>query len=129
MPPRAKEERGPAKCSRTVDRLTGMEIFHGLPPSDIPHRRSLGETTDLREVLAKFWARKRFIFASVFICAGVAFAVAKLITPIYTSEALVKIMPQQSSGPATDASVQAGIHSDPEAVETEALVLTIPCFG
>jgi hypothetical protein len=69
-------------------RVEGMEIFDQLPPSkdasrtsDIAYQRRPGETVDLREVLAKFWARKRFILASTVIGAALAFAIAKLITP------------------------------------------------
>ncbi len=107
-----------------------MEIFDPPPPSkdpsrisDIAYRRSLDDTVDLREVLAKFWARKRFILASTLICAGLAFAIAKLITPTYTSAAFVMIQPLQPGEPAGDASVRAAIQGGPEAVPTEVFVL------
>ena len=107
-----------------------MEIFDPPPPSkdpsrvsDIAYRRSLDDTVDLREVLAKFWARKRFILASTLICAGFAFAIAKLMTPIYTSAAFVMIQPLQPGEPAGGASVRAAIQGGPEAVPTEVFVL------
>ena len=107
-----------------------MEIFDQLPPSkdasrtsDISYQRSPGETVDLREVLAKFWARKRFILASTLIGAGLAFAITKLITPTYTSAAFVMIKPLQPGEPASDASVRAAIQGGPEAVPTEVFVL------
>ena len=107
-----------------------MEIFDPPPPSkdpsrisDTAYRRSLDDTVDLREVLAKFWARKRFILASTLICAGLAFAIAKLITPIYISAAFVMIQPLQPGEPAGGASVRAAIQGGPEAVPTEVFVL------
>jgi succinoglycan biosynthesis transport protein ExoP len=100
-----------------------MEIFDRPMPSDNAHRRSLGDTVDLREVLAKFWIRKWFIVAATLICAGLAFSIAKLITPAYTGEAFVMIKPLQPGEPATDASVRAAIQGGPEAVPTEVFVL------
>jgi polysaccharide biosynthesis transport protein len=107
-----------------------MEIFDKPLPGETAHRisddghwRGASDTVDLREVLAKFWARKRFILAPTLICAGLAFAIAKLITPTYTSAAFVMIKPQQPGAPATDASVRAAIQGGPEAVPTEVFVL------
>src|SRR5438128_9484021 len=100
-----------------------MEHFDRPRPSDDAQWRSPSDTVDLREVLAKFWARKRLIFTSIIICAGLAFAIAKLITPIYSSAAYVMIKAQPPSGPAGDPRVQAGIQGGPEAVQTQPFVL------
>jgi uncharacterized protein involved in exopolysaccharide biosynthesis/Mrp family chromosome partitioning ATPase len=110
-----------------------MEIFDRPMPSDdahrtgdIAYRRSLDDTVDVREVLAKLWTRKRLIFASVLICAGLAFVMAKSTTPAYTAEALVMIKPQQPMPATVDtlrAALQGGILASPEAVQTEAFVL------
>jgi succinoglycan biosynthesis transport protein ExoP len=100
-----------------------MEIFDRPLPNDSGYRVSSDDSIDLRKIFAKFWARKRLIFASIFICAGLAYVNAKLITPTYTGEALVMIKPQQAREPATNASVQAAIQGGPEAVPSEAIVL------
>src|SRR4051812_40304221 len=100
-----------------------MEIFDRLVPSDNAYRPSRDDTVDLRQVLTKFWARRRLIFLATLICAGLAYVTAKLITPTYTVDALVMIKPQQAGERATNASVQAAIHGGPEAVPSEAIVL------
>jgi succinoglycan biosynthesis transport protein ExoP len=84
-----------------------MEIFTPSP-SDPVHRASLGDTVDLREVLAKFWARKRLILACIIVCGGLAFGLVKLITPVYSSSALVMIKTQSTADPNAQAMVAAG---------------------
>ena len=105
-----------------------MDIFdrplaseHSYRTIDDAHGRDPDDQVSLREVLAKFWARKRLIFSSIIICAGLSYVIAKMITPTYVGEALVMIRPQQE--PATNASIEAAIHGGPEAVPSEALVL------
>jgi polysaccharide biosynthesis transport protein len=110
-----------------------MEIFDRPPPSDHAYRNghvaypgSLSDTVDVREVLAKFWSRKRFILGSTLLCAALAFVTAKLIPPTYTGTAFVMVKPQptsQTNGEKTDPITQAGIQGGPEAVETEVFVL------
>jgi succinoglycan biosynthesis transport protein ExoP len=98
-----------------------MEIF--TPPSSDPVRRaSLGDTVDLREVLAKFWARKRLILACIIAGGGLAFGLTKLITPVYTSSAFVIIKTQQVSA-TINSNVPLVIEKGPEAVASEAFVL------
>ncbi len=91
--------------------------------SDDGHWRGASETGSVHDVLMKFWARKRLILTSTLICALLAFAIAKVMTPTYKSSAFVMITPQEPSAPATDASVRAVIQGGPEAVQSEAFVL------
>jgi succinoglycan biosynthesis transport protein ExoP len=106
-----------------------MEIIENpLPREPYPIRNdgawnSAGDTVNLREVLLKFWARKRLILTSTLICALVAFAIAKLVAPTYKSAAFVMIFPQQQDVPTTDANVRTVFQGGPEAVQSEAFVL------
>src|SRR5271170_6701659 len=104
-----------------LDRPSSGEIAHRI--SDDGQWSSASETVNLRDVLIKFWARKGLILTSTLLCALLAFAIAKLMTPTYTSAAFLMINPQQAAAPATDASVKAVIKGGPEVVETEAFVL------
>jgi uncharacterized protein involved in exopolysaccharide biosynthesis/Mrp family chromosome partitioning ATPase len=78
---------------------------------------------NLREVLAKFWSRRRLIVSLAIIGGGLSYGAAKLITPTYSADALVMIRPQLASEAATNASVRAAIQGGPEAVPSEAIVL------
>jgi succinoglycan biosynthesis transport protein ExoP len=100
-----------------------MEIFDRPLPSDNAYPLSLDDSADLRQVLAKFWARRRLIFTSILLCIGLAYVTAKVIAPTYTGEALVIIRPQQAGEPASNASILAAIQGGPEAVPSEAIVL------
>lgn len=100
-----------------------MEIFDRPLPNDYTARTTLNDTVDLREVLAKFWSRKWFIFACTLLCAGLAFAIAKLITPTYTSAAQIAIEQQQSSVLVGDRSMPVMTQMAPEVVQTEAFTL------
>jgi subunit length determinant Wzz-like protein len=116
--PRSRDQGGRtyrADNSMPMERSRAWDASNPREPED--HR------IDLRETLAKFWARKRLIFTSVLICGALAFAIAQLMAPIYTSEASVMIKPQPTNTPATDASIRAMIEGGPEAMPTEALVL------
>lgn len=98
-----------------------MEIFTPSP-GDPLHRASLADTVDLREVLAKFWARKRLIIASIIVCGGLAFGLAKLITPVYTGSAFVLIKTQQVSA-AINSNTPIMIERGAEAVASQVFVL------
>jgi uncharacterized protein involved in exopolysaccharide biosynthesis/Mrp family chromosome partitioning ATPase len=111
--------------------MTGMEIFDRQLPSENAYRISghasrLDPDYDpvrLREVVAKFWIRRWFIFGWIIICAGVSFGVAKMTTPIYMGEAEIMIRPEQAGAAAANASILAAIQGGPEAVPSEAIVL------
>lgn len=86
----------------------------------------LDDSIDPREVLAKFWARKRLVFASIFICAGVAYLGAKLVTPIYNGSAYVMVVAQQPEGAAGGPNPAVAIAAGPDltgAVQTQAFIL------
>ena len=83
----------------------------------------LDDSIDPREVLAKFWARKRLVFASIFICAGVAYLGAKLVTPIYNGSAYVMVVAQQPEGAADGPNPAVAIAAGPDAVQTQAFIL------
>lgn len=100
-----------------------MELFDRPRSSgDLSWNRA-SDTVDLREMLLKFWARKRIIFTSAVVGAGLAFAIARLITPLYSAAAYVMIKGQPPSGPVADQGPQAGIQDTPEMVQNEAFVL------
>lgn len=107
-----------------------MEILH-RPSSDEIARRvsddgqwsSTNDTVNLHDVLVKLWVRKRLILTSTLVCALLAFAIAKLVTPTYKSSAFVMIVPEQQGAPATDARIRTVIQGGPEAVQSEAFVL------
>jgi len=80
----------------------------------------MDDTLNLREIIGKFWARKWFIATCIIIGAALAFVGAKLMTPIYTGEALVQIKPDD---PANGASAEAAIRRSPEALPTQVMVL------
>jgi uncharacterized protein involved in exopolysaccharide biosynthesis/Mrp family chromosome partitioning ATPase len=92
-------------------------------PGDGATQDSPDDTPNFRDILGRFWARRWLIATFVIVCALLAFVTAKLMTPIYTGEALVVIKPAHAGDPATIASVQAAIEGGPEAVPTEAIVL------
>src|SRR5215831_13730341 len=98
-----------------------MAIFDKRSPSENVHHVIPSDTVELREVLAKLWAGKRLILAATLLGAGLAFAIAKLITPTYSSSAYVMIKSQSPSGPTGELSAQAGIPVAPEAVAPEAV--------
>jgi len=107
-----------------------MEILENPLPrepayriSDDGHWRGVRDTINLHDVLVKFWARKRLILATTLICALLAFAIAKLMTPTYKGAAFVMIVPQQLGAPATDGAVRTVIQGGPEAVQSQAFVL------
>jgi polysaccharide biosynthesis transport protein len=107
-----------------------MEILERPLSSEIVHRTGddgqwsgAGDTVNLRDVLLKFWARKRLILATTLICAVLAFAIGKLMTPTYKSAAFLMVTPQQLGAPATEASVRSAVQGGPEAVQSEAFVL------
>lgn len=100
-----------------------MEIFERPRPGDDAAWRGSDETVDLREVLAKFWARKRLIVAAIVLGAGLAFGAAKLITPVYTSSAYVVIKTLPPVRPGAEANVVAGLPGGPEAVQTQVYIL------
>ena len=100
-----------------------MELFDRPRSSgDLSWNRA-SDTVDLREMLLKLWARKRIIFTSAVVGAGLAFAIARLITPLYSAAAYVMIKGQPPSGPVADQGPQAGIQDTPEMVQNEAFVL------
>jgi uncharacterized protein involved in exopolysaccharide biosynthesis/Mrp family chromosome partitioning ATPase len=104
------------------DRALASEVAFGS--GDYPRGRDPDDNPiNLREILTKFWARRRLIFSAIIVCAGISYVMAKMITPTYVGSALVMIKPQQAAEPATNASIQAAIHGGPEAVPSEALVL------
>src|SRR5216683_834913 len=104
------------------DRPLASEIAYRT--SEFAYRRDLDDhPVNLREVLTKFWARKRFIFASTMICAGLAFVGGKLITPTYTGDAQVAIKQQQSSLLVGDRTIPVMTPVAPEVVQTEAFAL------
>jgi uncharacterized protein involved in exopolysaccharide biosynthesis/Mrp family chromosome partitioning ATPase len=88
-------------------------------------RRGLGEARiDLRQTLTKFWARKRVVLAATFIGGALAFAIAKLMTPIYTGYASVLVKPEPTNNiAATEVSLRSVIAAAPEAMPTQALLL------
>ena len=80
------------------------------------------DTVDLIAVLTKLWARKKLIFASVIICGGLAYIMAKL-TPSYVGTAVVLINAEPVNSGLSNAIVQVGPPATPEAIATEAFVL------
>jgi succinoglycan biosynthesis transport protein ExoP len=124
------KDKGAAAPSQMAQGLTSMEIFDKLPSNnaysigDLSYRRSEDDSpANLREILTKFWVRKRLIFASILVGAGLAFGTAKLITPTFTGEALLMVKPQQSSGLLSDANPAVPVQTSPEAVQNETFVL------
>ena len=81
------------------------------------------DTVDLIAIAAKLWARKKLIFASIIICGGLAYVMAKLSTPSYVGTAFVMINAQPGNSGLSNGVVQAGPPGTPEAITTEAFVL------
>src|SRR6516225_7215317 len=81
------------------------------------------DTVDLIAILTKLWARKKLIFASVIICGGLAYVMAKLSTPSYVGTAVALINAEQANSGLSDAIVRVGPPGTPEAITTEAFVL------
>jgi uncharacterized protein involved in exopolysaccharide biosynthesis len=113
-----------------------MEIFDRPPLSENEYRmgptafRTIrnrkgneSDTVDLIGVLTKLWARKKLIFASVIICGGLAYVMAKLSTPSYVGTAVALINAEQANSGLSDAIVRVGPPGTPEAITTEAFVL------
>ena len=113
-----------------------MEIFDRPPLSENEYRmgptafRTIrnrkgneSDTVDLIGVLTKLWARKKLIFASVIICGGLAYVMAKLSTPSYVGTAVVLINAEPANSGLSDAIVRVGPPGTPEAITTEAFVL------
>jgi polysaccharide biosynthesis transport protein len=113
-----------------------MEIFDRPLPSDYDYRgspTSLGnshsprgekfDTVDLLPVVTKLWARKWRIFASIIVCGGLAYVMAKVITPSYIGTAVVIIKPQETIAGLSDAIVPAGVQASAEVMTTESFVL------
>jgi succinoglycan biosynthesis transport protein ExoP len=120
---RSQSRPQPNRTPAFVATVNQMEPFDRPRPSGGVDWNNAGDTVDLREILIKFWARKRIIFAATIISAGLAFLLARLITPIYNSTAYVMIDVQPPDSPLTDRGLQAGVQGGPEAVPTEAFVL------
>src|ERR1700730_1233602 len=78
------------------------------------------DTVDLIAILTKLWARKKLIFASVIICGGLAYVMAKLSTPSYVGTAVVMINAQPGNSGLSNGIVQAGPPGTSEAIATEA---------
>jgi polysaccharide biosynthesis transport protein len=104
-----------------LDRPSSHEIAHRI--SDDGQWSGASDTVNLRDVLVKFWVRKRLILTATLICALLAFAIAKLMTPTYSSAAFVMIKPQPPGAPGNEANVRGVIEGGPEAVQSEAFVL------
>src|SRR6516165_60674 len=98
-----------------------MEIFDRPPLSENEYRmgptafRTIrnrkgneSDTVDLIGVLTKLWARKKLIFASVIICGGLAYVMAKLSTPSYVGTAVVLINAEPANSGLSDAIVRVG---------------------
>jgi len=108
-----------------------MEIFDRPLPSENAYRFTGHarrwdpefDSASMREVLAKFWSRRWFIFGWIIVSAGLSYAIAKMTTPIYMGEAEIMIRPQQAAEPATTGSILAAVQGGPEAVPSEAIVL------
>lgn len=108
-----------------------MEIFDNRLNSDDTHwrdgfaRRSGGESdaTSLRDVLDKFWMRKRLILSCIIFCAGLAFLLTRVMTPTYTGTARIAIKPQQSGLLVGDQNIPIATQVAPETVQTEAFSL------
>ena len=81
------------------------------------------DRVSLREILTKFWVRKRLIFGSIIICAGLAFFIAKLMTPTYTSQAMLLVNATQTSAQVVETQSTIPIQTSPEVVQSEAYVL------
>ena len=97
----------------------------GYPQLDHPATiYPASDTVDLRSVLAKAWARKRFILLAI-ICGGLAaFAVGKLMTPVYRAEAYIMIQPQElAQTPILEIGAPQPVVAGPETVENERFVL------
>ena len=108
-----------------------MEIFdRQLPNADVyrsgddTYRRGPEfESINLREVLEKFWVRKRLIFLCIVVCACSAFLLTRAITPAYTGEAQMAIKPQESSVLVGERTLPVMTPVAPEMVQTEAFAL------
>jgi uncharacterized protein involved in exopolysaccharide biosynthesis/Mrp family chromosome partitioning ATPase len=108
-----------------------MEIFDSRLNREDTHWRDgyalrSGADSDiinLRDVLEKFWARKRLIFLCIICCAGLAFLLTRVMTPIYTGAAQIAIKPQQSGLLVGDHNIPVATQVAPETVQTEAFSL------
>jgi uncharacterized protein involved in exopolysaccharide biosynthesis/Mrp family chromosome partitioning ATPase len=108
-----------------------MEIFDSRLNREDTHWRdgyalrsgAESDMINLRDVLEKFWARKRFIFFCIISCAGLAFLLTRFITPSYTGIAQLAIKPQQSGLLVGDKSIPVATQVAPETVQTEAFSL------
>lgn len=98
--------------------------FDRPPVSNHSYRGNVDDdSVSLLEILTKFWVRKWFILSFIIICSGLAFGIAKLITPTYTGDAFVMIKPEQSSELVGDATSAVPLQTSPEVVQGEAFVL------
>jgi succinoglycan biosynthesis transport protein ExoP len=108
-----------------------MEIFDRYSSSetayrtgDLEFRRGSDDgPVCLREVLSKFWTRKRLIFLCILICAVSAFLLTRMMTPAYTGDAQVAIKPPQSGLLVGDRRIPLVTQVAPEMVQTEAYAL------
>jgi succinoglycan biosynthesis transport protein ExoP len=108
-----------------------MEIFDSRQNSEDTHWRdgyalrsgAESDMINLRDVLEKFWARKRLIFLCIISCAGFAFLLTRFMTPTYTGVAQLAIKPQQSGLLVGDQSIPVATQVASETVETEAVSL------
>jgi succinoglycan biosynthesis transport protein ExoP len=113
-----------------------MEIFDRPLSSDYEYRSNLtllgtshsprGEkvdTVDLLSILEKLWSRKWRIFALIIVCGGLAYVMAKVITPSYIGTALIIMKSQETIAGLSDAIVPAGVQASAEVMTTESFVL------